>query len=167
MGVADTYLIRPAAGFPGTVLRVDLEADAKNAEASAEIAFGKGVVLDTVNTFNGAKLPAASNNTVWGIAMRGHYLGTPEQYGSVGVKAGENFKVLRKGRILVTAGDALARGARGHVRCVVGTGNQTVGAIGAADSTNTIDTSQQVSIEQAVASGDLVEVEVDFTREQG
>lgn len=168
MSILDNYPTRPLAGFPGTVLRVDIEEEAVNAESSAEIPFGSAVQSDTVNTRNGVKIPTANTNVFRGIAIRGHTLGFPEQYGTTGVKPGESFRLLRKGRILVKIPSAVtARGTRGYVQAVAN-GGRTPGQLHtAADSTNTIDTSQQISLETLGGAGDFVEVEIDTTREQG
>lgn len=167
MSILDNYPIRPVAGWPGLVLRNEIEEQAVNAEASAEIAFGKAVILDTVDTRNGVKLPTANNQVIRGIAYRMHDLGTPEEYGTTGVKPGIPLRILRKGRILLTAEVAVTvRGTRGFVQAIANS-PRTVGTVQpSADSTNTIDTTVCISIETLGAAGDLVEVEVDFTREQ-
>lgn len=167
MSILDSYPLRPVAGWIGQVLRNDLEEQAVNAEASAEIAFGKAVILDTVDARTGVKLPSANNQVIRGIAYRMHDLGTPEEYGTVGVKAGIPLRILRKGRIMLPLEVAVTvRGTRGFVQAIASTG-RTVGTIQPnADSTNTIDTTVNISIETLGGIGDLVEVEVDFTREQ-
>lgn len=165
--ITDNYLLRPLASFPGSVLRNDIEESVVSTEASAEIAYGKAVILDTVNTRNGVELPTANNQVIRGIAMRGHFIGTPEEYGTTGIKPGASFKILRKGRIMLPLEVAVTvKGTRGFVQAIANTG-RTVGTIQPnADSTNTIDTTTGISIETLGGIGDMVEVEVDFTREQ-
>ena len=165
--ILDNYPVGPVAGFPGSVLRCDIEEAAINAEASAEIACGKAVVLDTTNAINGVKLPSANNQVVRGIATRRHTVGTPEEFGTTGYKVGTAFTILRKGRILLPLEVAVTvRGTRGFVQAVANS-PRTVGSVQpSADSTNTIDTTVCISIEQLGSVGNLVEVEVDFTREQ-
>lgn len=164
--ITDNYQLRPSPVFPGFVIRVDLEESATNAEASAEIAFGKAVIADTVNLVDGVKLPSANNQVVRGIAYRRQHIGSPEEYGT-GVKPGATFMILRKGRIQLPLEVAVtARNTRGFVQAIANS-PRTVGTIQpSADSTNTIDTTVNISIEDVGAVGAMVEVEVDFTREQ-
>ncbi|MGL4443641.1 MAG: structural cement protein Gp24 [Alsobacter sp.] len=165
--VTDNYTLRPLPIYAGYVIRDDLHESATNAEASAEIAFGKGVIVDTVNLVDGVKLPTAAGQVIRGIAMRRQHIGSPEEYGTAGVKAGCTFMILRKGRIMLPLEVAAAtRGLRGFVQAVANS-PRTVGAVQpSADSTNTIDTTVNISIEAVGAVGAMVECEVDFTREQ-
>lgn len=165
--IIDNYSLRPASVLPGYVIRDDISESATNAEASAEIAFGKAVIADTVNLVDGVKLPSANNQVIRGIAMRRQHIGSPEEYGATGVKAGATFMILRKGRIAIPLEVAVtARNTRGFVQAIANS-PRTVGSLQpSADSTNTIDTTVCISIEQTGAVGAMVEVEVDFTREQ-
>lgn len=165
--ILDNYPIRPLVGWPGQALRIDLEEQAVSTEVSAEIAFGKAVILDGTNTVDGVKLPTAAAQVIRGIAYRAHDFGTPEEYGATGIKPAVPFRILRKGRIFLPLEVAVTvRGTRGFVQAVANA-PRTVGTIQpSADSTNTIDTTVNISIETLGGVGDLVEVEVDFTREQ-
>lgn len=167
MSILDNYPMRPLASFPGSVLQELLSEAVVSTEASAEIAYGKAVILDTVNTRNGAELPTANNQVIRGIAMRSHSIGTPEEYGTTGIKPGASFKILRRGRIMLPLEVAVTlKGTRGFVQAIGSTG-RTVGTVQPnADSTNTIDTTPNISFETLGAIGDMCEVEVDFTREQ-
>lgn len=165
--ITDTYTLRPLPIHAGYAIREDLIESATNAEASAEIAFGKGVIADTVNLVDGVKLPTATGQVIRGIAMRRQFIGCPEEYGTAGVKSGCTFLIMRKGRIMLPLEVAAAtRGLRGFVQAVANS-PRTVGTIQpSADSTNTIDATVNISIEDVGGVGGMVECEVDFTREQ-
>jgi hypothetical protein len=165
--ITDNYPIRPLATFPGSVLREDISEAATNVESSAEIAYGKAVIADTVNLVDGVKLPTANNQVIRGLAMRRQWIGSPEEYGTTGVKPAATFMVLRKGRIMLPLEVAVtARNARGFVQAIANSPRTVAAVQPSADSTNTIDTTVNISIEGVGGVGDMVEVEVDFTREQ-
>ena len=133
-----------------------------NEEASAEIAFGRGVKFGTND--NGALLPAAESDKIVGITVHSHQY-ADESLGSTGVVAGGALNVLRKGRIWVMARTAVAPGDRLWVRAVSsGTGYETLGGLeDADDSTDTIDCTAQGVWLTTAAQGALAVLEVDFT----
>lgn len=84
-------------------------------EASAEIAFGAGVVEGTAATeaggFNGAILPVDANSVFAGVLLHAHDLDPRTELGTTGVKPGAAISVLKEGRVWVYTEDTIAKGA--------------------------------------------------------
>lgn len=166
MTVQSSYSTNHGAAYPGLVTRADIVEPWKNGEASASIPFGYAVCPHG-STTGAAILPAAEGNTVIGIVARYHNHTYDVDLDSTGLKVGATMDVLVKGRIWVTAEDATTYRGRAWVRCTAGgDAAEVVGGITSADEgTETIDTTNYIQHQAAVAAGALVEVEIDFTRE--
>lgn len=165
MPVQTSYSTNSAAAYPGLVVRADIMTARKNAEASASIPFGFAVCPHSTD-LGGAILPAAETDVVIGVVARYHNHSLDVDLDSTGLKVGATMDVLEKGRIWVTAEDATTYRSRGWVRCTAGGAGEVVGGITTADEgTETIDTTNYIQHQYAVAAGALVEVEIDFTRE--
>lgn len=176
MAVQTTYSDAPSAAYPGMLAGNEHTIVAmKQAEASAEIPFGYGVVYDpsSPESDQSATLPAAETNKVWGIVVHSHNYQrtytladgtTAGDLGTSGLRPGVMMNVLRKGRIWVTAEDACVPGDRLWVRCTVGGAGEVVGGLTNADeSTETIDCTAQGVWCTTAAAGGLAILEVDFT----
>jgi hypothetical protein len=133
-----------------------------NEEASAEIAFGRGVAFGTED--NGALLPAAETDKIVGITVHSHQYAA-EDLGATGVVAGGALNILRKGRIWVMARTAVAPGDRLWVRAVSSeTGFERYGGLeDADDGSDMIDCTAQGVWLTTAAQGALAVLEVDFT----
>lgn len=175
-----TYSAAPAIGYEG-----QLEAGTdpsgiitmKNAEASASMRLGSGVVFKTSSPSSDkdAILPTAETNKACGIVIRSHAYQPAWTdldgvvHGSLdanGVRAGHMVNILRRGRILVRAEDAVVPGDRLWIRCTVGspTDVEYVGSLTNADEgTETIDATAQGQWLTTAAAGALAWLEVDFT----
>lgn len=166
MPVQTNYSTNHGKAYAGLVVRADLVVAKKNAEASASIPFGRAVCPHSTDE-DGAILPAAETDKVIGIVARYQNHSMDVDLDSTGLKVGATMDVLRKGAIYVVAEDAPSYLGRGWVRCTAGgDAAEVVGGITTADEgTETIDTTNQIGFEEAGAAGDLVLIEVDFTRE--
>lgn len=145
-----------------------------NGEASASIPFGYGVVWDPSAPVSSAHvtLPAAETNKVAGIVIfrQGYQPAWTDHNGvvhgdldSVGLRPGTWMGILRKGRILVTAEDAVTRGDRLWVRCTAGGPGEVVGGLTNADEgTETIDATGQGMWDDTVSAGELCWLTVNF-----
>lgn len=168
MGVQSTYGFNMTAAIEGQ-LADDGDHDIipmRNVEASASIAFGRGVKFGGTSDDAGCKLPSAETDKIAGITVHSHAYGV-SPYGdldSTGVKVGGILNVLRKGRIWVVAEDGCAPGDRLWVRAVGSTPPEYLGGLNNADDgTDTVDcTTQGVWLTTASAGG-LAVLEVDFT----
>lgn len=136
----------------------------RNNEASAEIAFGRGVVFERSTDDDGALLPAAETDKPAGIVAHHHAYAKTTELGTTGLKPGAIMNVLRKGRIWVVCEDGCVPGDRLWMRAVAGGDPEFLGGLNNADDgTDMIDcTGQGVWLTTASAGG-LAELEVDFT----
>jgi hypothetical protein len=177
MSVQTTYSSAPATGYAGTL---DTKSPhhvltMKNVESSASIAFGYGVCFDLVAPASdlSALLPALESNTVAGIVLHSHAYerewtdSDGNSHGDLdadGLKPGALMNVLRKGRVLVVAEDAVAVGDRLWVRCTTGGAGEVLGGLTNADEgTETIDCTKQGVWMSSASAGGLAWLEVDFT----
>lgn len=133
-----------------------------NAEASAEIAFGRGVKQGT--TDDGALLPTAQADKIAGITLHTDQYAA-EELGTTGMKPKAVMSILRRGRVWAMARSAVTPGDRLYVRAVSSdTGFETKGGLeDAADSTDMVDCTAQGVWRSTAAQGELAVLEVDFT----
>lgn len=141
-----------------------------NGEDSAEIAFGKFVVESaamlqgelTRGTPSVAKLPAAVGNDFagGGFVIHSHDYDKRIELGTTGVKPKVQMSVLKKGRIWVTAGTAMAKADVVYVQYTAG-----IAAVG--DVANASDGGKNVILYGArviapITAAGLVLIEVDM-----
>lgn len=147
---------------------------AVNAEASANIGFGIGVIQGTAK--QDAKLATASTDTFKGVSAFSmeHAPGT---YGDLdanggGYLAGAKFNVLRKGRIWVQIDQSITSIApfkdRGYCRYAANGSNTTIGAFSnASDNAKNLDLTAVVvftsDVTTAADGKKIAQIEVDFT----
>lgn len=127
-----------------------------NEEASAEIPFG---VMAIHGTNDGdAKLMTANTELPAGIVLHSHRYAKDEELGSTGLKPDVSMNLLQKGRILVTAVDAVT--PADPVRYIVaGGGFQTASAgVGAS-----VDISLFARWITSAGAGELAVLEIDMT----
>lgn len=141
-------------------------------EASAEIAFGKFVVMgvgmtsDQVNNAAGTpatgKLPAASTDDFkgGGFVIHSHDYDKRLELGTTGLKPKTLMSVLRRGKIWVTAGTAMGVADLVYVQYTAG-----IAAVG--DVANASDGGKNVQLFGArvvtpITAAGLVEIEVDM-----
>jgi len=136
-----------------------------NAEASAEIAFGRAVKFGSAD--NAALLPSAEGDKVLGIVLHANAYtvgSTDAQLGTTGLKPGVTLACLRKGRIWAKPKGGVTRGERLWVRAVGSTPPEYLGGLESADdSTDMIDCTAQGVWMTSCADGGLAILEVDFT----
>lgn len=166
MTVQTSYSLSPGAAYAGLVDRADLVEAKLQGEASAEIALGYAVKLHATER-NLVVLPTTETDKIYGIVCRTHIYSPTVDIGTTGVKPGASLNIIRRGRVWVTAEDAVTYQGRGWVRCTTGgDAAEIVGGITAADEgTETIDCTGQIEFQADAAAGALVPIEVDFTRE--
>ncbi len=131
-----SYAEQPA-GIPGMI---GDNSDGKvvdtvlNGEASAEIGFGKFVVIGTGGTTSGtpplAKLPAASGDDYenGGFVVLSHDYDRRLDLGTTGIKPKRQMGIMRRGRIYVHAETAMAKTDDVYVRYTA-SGDLVVGNI--------------------------------------
>ena len=177
MPVQTTYSDAPDIGYPGMPASPDNNQYTwgRNAEASAKIPFGHAVKLKTSapTTPNDVLLPAAETDDVLGIVVR---LTNVElawtdaagvvhgQYDASGFLPGAYLNVATKGKLLVTAEDAVANGDKLWVRCTAGGAGEVVGGLTNADEgTETIDCTNAGRWRSPASAGGLAWLEFDFS----
>lgn len=139
-----------------------------NANASAEIAFGKAVKFGGSLGDNGVVSPAAGSDAICGIAVHSDVYSTgttTSDLGTTGLRPNVVFDAIQKGRILVLAEVAVAVGDRLFVRAITtgGAPQYVGGPTNASDSSNNIDcTKQGIWLSSTSAGGQLAVLEVDF-----
>lgn len=91
-----------------------------NAEATAEIPFGVGVIKGTAD--NRAVLPGAAGDSaaLVGVVVHSHSYHKPEQLGDTGIKPKNMMSVMSKGRIYVKVEEAVTKGDRAFMRIANG-----------------------------------------------
>jgi hypothetical protein len=165
MAVQTTYSINPGTGYPGLIVRQDLVISKRI--GSSEVLFGSAVCPHATDE-DKVILPAANTDKVAGLVARSHFHAPDIEVNAAGtgLKEGALANILVKGAMLVTAEDAVAWQARGYVRCTAGgdAAEKVGGIVGAAEGSETIDTSSQIQHQASSVAGGLVLVEVDFTR---
>ena len=175
MSVQTTFNTAQAIGYAG-MLDSSLTHDIitmKNAEASASIAFGRGVVFKgTVTTDKDAVLPSSENDVPVGIVCfaqtyaktwtdpDGNVQGNLD---STGVKPGAFLNVLRKGRILVVCEDGCKPGDKLWIRAVAAGDPEFLGGLNNADdSTDMIDCTAKGTWLTTASAGGLAWLDVNF-----
>ena len=169
--------VQTSYGFPSVAAFAGMLADApyppdvatmRNDEASAEIAFGRAVKFGSTTDRQSAKLPDSENAVIAGIAVHGHHYSPDMDLGTVGLKPTTVFGALRRGRIWVVSEDGNNVGDRGWVRGVAAGDPEFLGGIANADdSTDTVNTTNQIVFLTSATAGQLAIVEVDFTNKPG
>lgn len=160
----DTVLSRMPIGIPGQL--ADLHTaefgdvvSAVNDEAAAELPFGI-LVKHQAGAMDKAALPTAIANLL-GVTVFAHNFAKPVQLGDTGVKPDVSLGVLRKGRIYVTAVDAVTPADEVHVR-IGGVGQkgsfQKAAVVG-----ETIDITAFAKWCGSAGAGGVVELEIDMT----
>lgn len=136
-----------------------------NAEASAEMAFGRAVAFKGSGTDDlAAIIPAADTARLAGIVLHSHNYAATVQTGTTGVKAGERLSVLRKGRVYAISEDGCVPGDRLWVRVVAGGDPEFLGGLNNADDSTDMIDATSIGVWQSTASaGGVAVLEVDFT----
>lgn len=175
MTVQTTFSRDPAIGYAG-MLDSNVDHDILtmvNAEASASIAFGKGLVFKgSATTDKDAVLPSAQTNPVAGILAHSHNYAAAwtdvtsgTTYGELdgtGLKPGAELNVVRRGRILVVCASGCALGDKLYIRSTAGSGKVVGDLENAADATNMIDVSTKGTWLTAASAGGLAWLDVNF-----
>lgn len=168
MTAAQTSVTYPDIAFPGMVADNGQthRVGKRNAEASAEIAFGLAVVRDATDKDGSVVLPhtsaAAAAPLLEGIVTSQHIYDPDLQLGDTGVKPGLIVYVARRGRVYVTPEQAVAPGDAVRVR-VVATGDEKKGAFRKdADSTDCVDISAFAQWRTTGSATKPAELEFDF-----
>lgn len=139
----------------------------RNDEATESIVFGRAVQFEDASTDpTSGTQPDAITDNIAGILCHSHeYDDTQLNSDENGVLPDMSMNVLRRGRILVVAEDAVVRGDRLHVRCVGATAPEHLGGLlPAADSTDTKDCTLQGMWDSNADAGGLAWLIVDFSR---
>ena len=165
MTAQSTYSEEMAIGFAGMV---DPKSNPqyrtmRNDEATAELPFGYAVKYDdAANDRTSAAALTATSEIVPGIVAHSHAYDST-QLGDDGVLPTNKLNVLRKGRILVVAEEAVQPGDRLFIRTVVA-GAEIAGALRAsADASDCIDSTGQGVWDSVAGVGELAWLIVDFT----
>lgn len=128
-------------GFAGTKRSDTRYLSAVSTEASAEIPFGCGVVMDKaagqLTNRQAVKLPTAATDTFVGVAIRGHMADTLMGTTISGPKPGVGFNVAFDGEVLVKVESAVVKGNRAFMRFATGAGGSQLGIFRADADTNT------------------------------
>lgn len=160
-------------GMPSTPDRCQYR-PAYNAEASAKIAFGRAVKRKTSSpaTDFDVLLPSSENDVIVGIVVRrpielawtDSEATVHGQYDATGYLAGADMVIAKKGRLLLTAEDAVAPGDYLWVRAVAGGDPEFLGGLtNADDSTDTIDCTNAGQWDSTAIAGGLAWLDFDFT----
>lgn len=134
-----SYATTPDAGFPGMIYdltphKIDSLA---NAEASAEIPFGFGVVQGASD--NAAVLPAADTDKFIGVVIHSNTYDYGTQIGDTGVKPKNILNVMKFGRCWVKVEEAVNKGDRAFLRYTVNGGNTPGGWRKSGDSSKAVE----------------------------
>lgn len=166
MRIQTSFDIEPPIGYAGQLGATSAPniMSLKNVD-SVSIPFGYAVIFDRAAPASdySATLPAAETDIVAGIVIRSHAYEHDDGLDSTGVEAGHFMNVLRKGRVLVVAEDAVAVGDPLWVRCTAGGAGEVVGGLtNADDGTETIDCSAYGKWLTSASAGELAWLEVNF-----
>lgn len=134
-----------------------------NAEATAEIPFGVGVIRGAAD--NQAVLPGAAGDSAkfFGIVVHSHNYAKPYQLGAVGILPKNMMSVMAVGRIMVQVEEAVVAGDRGFMRIAAGAGGTQKGAWRkSADTATAIEILGTRFVTSAAAAG-LAVIEVNVT----
>jgi hypothetical protein len=130
-------------------------------ESSAQMPFGVVVARGTADA--GCKLPALDTDVPAGIVAHSHAYERNGELGTTGVQPKMAVNVMRRGRIWVTAEEAVAPGDRLFVRIVAGSGGSQLGACRkSAVAGETIDCSAQGEFQTTATTGALALIDVNF-----
>jgi hypothetical protein len=136
-----------------------------NEEASASIAFGRGVRQGAND--NGALLPSLETQEIIGVTLHANQYtkdSASAQLDATGMRPDVVMNVLRKGRVWVRVRTGATKGQRAFCRCTAAPGS--VGQWeNADDGTETIDCTGQAVFRSSAAADGLAILEVDFTNE--
>ena len=135
----------------------------RNDEASAEVRFGVAIKYDDrTNDATSAALLTATSEIVPGIVMHSHAYDSVVDLGDDGVLPTKVLNILRQGRILVLAEEAVDVGDPLFVRAVA-VGNELKGGLRmSADSTDCIDMTGRGQWDSKAGAGELAWLRVDF-----
>lgn len=139
-------------------------------EVSAEIAFGRFVVVSAAQSGNGspavAKLPAAAGDDFanGGVVVHSHVYDTYRDLGTTGIKPKQLMAVMRRGRVWVECEEAMGKADQIFVRHTAGAGGSIVGKI-----RNDADTASAILIPgarvvQPTTGAGLCQIEVDMNQ---
>ena len=164
----------PAVAYPGLLIGTQHTIiGMRNAEASAEIPFGYGVVFKSAGTTDqDAILPTAETDLFMGVVCHSDVYdrtytlasgSTAGELGASGLKPGAMMNVVRKGMLWVTAEDAVTVGQKLWVRCTAGGAGEVVGGLVNADEgTETIDATAVGTWMSSAAAGGLAMLSLDL-----
>jgi hypothetical protein len=149
MGAVQTSVAAAAIAFDGMLADADQGTRVESriqAEASAEIPFGKMCVRGATNEDTSAVKPhtsaAASAPLLCGVVVHDHTYAKDTELGDTGLKPGTTVNLLQRGRIYVTPEDDVDPGDAVKVR-VVAAGAEVAGSFrAAADATDCVDISK-------------------------
>lgn len=165
MTAQSDYSETMATGFAGML---DAESNPevttmRNDESSAAIPFGVAVKYDdrANDPSSAALLTAITGEIVPGIVIHSHAYDST-QLDAVGVLPTHKLSILRKGRILVIAEEAVDAGDPLFVRAVAGVGELAGGLRMSADASDCIDMTGRGQWESVAAAGELAWLRVDF-----
>lgn len=135
-----------------------------NAEKSAEIPFGTGVIQGSAA--GDALVPATVDDMFVGVAVHTH---TAVASGSTGVAVAEEVSVMHRGRCWVVVGEAVSVGDRGWLSYDASCGGAVGRFMKASVDDKTLDTSAQVLFLSASSggAGTFALAEIDCMNVQG
>lgn len=150
-----------SAGFAGQLDGMDHDiATGIQAEASAEMPFGAGVVRASGGDDN-VKLPSAVTDNVRGVISHSHVYDKDQQLGTVGVKPKNLVNVVRRGRIRVKVEEAVVPGDRAYLR-YAGSGDKGAWRKSAVPG-ETIDCTAEAEFQTTAGVNGFAILDVDFT----
>ncbi len=174
MPVQTSVSDRPEAAYAGLLVGTQHQIiGMKNAESSASIPFGFGVVFKAAGTTDqDAILPTAETDLFMGVVCHSHVYdrtytladgSTGGELTSTGLKPGAMMNVVRKGMLWVVAEDACTPGQKLWVRCTAGGAGEVVGGLVNADEgTETIDATAVGTWMTTAAAGGLAILSLDL-----
>lgn len=170
-----TYNIDPDIAVTGLIAgdHDDVRAYTRfNAEASANIPFGYAVKYGTLE--RDALLPSAATSKLQGIVMRtqameesGPFSELVDNSGVPAVKPSGKLSVAHEGIFWVVCEDGCNPGDRLHVRWETGTDTKIGSLRSTADSTHTIDCSNNGKWLSVATAGNVAKLQIDFTAMPG
>jgi hypothetical protein len=131
------------------------------AEASAEVAFGRMVKHGTLDT--DALILTAGTNKLAGIVTHAHNYAKDTELGSTGLKPKAQLNILRKGRVWVAVEEAVAVGGAVRVRHTASGGNTAVGGFATtAEAAKTMDISKFARYLTSTTAAGFALLEIDM-----